>query len=150
MTNEKSPPKHIIFAGGFVFKDGMLLLGQRSMDEGHLPGYWAVPGGKVELSNGTVWNIIENTVIDEVLEETGVVISENMQMFSNNSFTRTDGQPVIAMNFICKYTSGTPKPLDGTTAVKWVSEPELDSLLIEANTLHQMHMAFELSTQPPK
>jgi ADP-ribose pyrophosphatase YjhB (NUDIX family) len=149
MTKEKSPPKHIIHAGGFVFKDGKLLLGQRSMSEGHLPGYWAVPGGKVEISTGTVWNIIEKTVIDEVLEETGVVISETMQMFSNNSFTRTDGQPVIALNFICTYASGTPQLLDGTSAVKWVSKPELDGLLIESNSLLQMHMAFVLSARPP-
>ncbi len=147
MTNEKSPPKHIIFAGGFVFRDGKLLLGQRSMDEGHLPGYWAVPGGKVEHSNGTVWDIIEKTVINEVLEETGVIIDENMQLFSNNSFTRTDGQPVIAMNFICKYASGTPKPLDGTSNVKWVSKPELSGLLIEENTQKQMHMAFAQNPQ---
>lgn len=129
-----------------MFKDGKLLLAQRSMDEGHLPGYWAVPGGKVEIEPET-WNIIEKTVCNEVLEETDIVIDENMQMFTNNSFTRTDGQPVIALNFICKYVSGEPKPLDGTSAVRWVTEDKLGSLRIEANTLKQIHMAFAITTK---
>ena len=143
MTVEKSPPKHIIFAGGFVFKSGKLLVAQRSMDEGHLPGYWAVPGGKVELET-EVWNIIEKTVQNEVLEETGVVTDEEMIMFCNNSFLRTDGQPVIAINFICNYRSGTAEPLDGTSDVRWVNEEELRHLKIESNTLQQMRLAYNL------
>jgi 8-oxo-dGTP pyrophosphatase MutT (NUDIX family) len=143
MTIEKSPPKHIIFAGGFVFKEGKLLVAQRSMDEGHLPGYWAVPGGKVELE-AEVWNIIEKTVQNEVLEETGIVIENEMTMFSNNSFLRTDGQPVIAINFICSYKSGNAEALDGTSDVRWVNEEELTRLKIESNTLQQMRHAFSL------
>lgn len=143
MAVEKSPPKHIIFAGGFVFKNGRLLVAQRSMDEGHLPGYWAVPGGKVELDS-EVWNIIEKTVQNEVSEETGVTISEEMRMFCNNSFLRTDGQPVIAINFICSYESGVAESLDGTSDVHWVTEQELQQLKVESNTLKQMQLAFKL------
>lgn len=141
MTAEDSPPKHIIFAGGFVFKGGKLLVAQRSMDEGHLPGYWAAPGGKVELTSG-VTDILEKTVRDEVLEETGVQVKKDMHMFNNRSFTRTDGQPVIAINFLCHYKSGEAQALDGTADVAWVTEEELNDLKIEENTLKQMHQAF--------
>ena len=141
MTAEKQPPKHIIFAGGFVFKNGKLLIAQRSMNEGHLPGYWAVPGGKVELIKDT-WSVIEKTVAEEVLEETGVTVNDNMVMFCNNSFTRTDGQPVIAMNFLCTWKHGEQQPLEDTSDVRWVAKHELDGLKIEENTLKQMHLAF--------
>ncbi len=53
MTNELNPPKHIIFVGAFIFREGKLLLAQRSFEENHLPGYWAVPGGKVEITPDT-------------------------------------------------------------------------------------------------
>lgn len=121
---------------------GKLLVAKRSLDEGHLPGYWAVPGGKVDLTDEEVWNILEDTVTREVLEETGVVISSELKMFSNNSFIRTDGQPVVTINFICSYVSGDPQPLDGTTEVRWVDEAEIDNMRIEPNTCKQMHMAF--------
>ena len=135
---------HIIFAGAFIFKDGKLLLAQRAEDEGHLPGYWAVPGGKVEDTPG-IWSVVEKTVVTEAMEETGVVISEEMRLFANNSFTRTDGKPVIAMNFLCTYISGEPQVLDGTADVRWVDEAELADLKIEENTLKQMKQAFSLT-----
>lgn len=142
MVQEKSPPKHIIHVGAFVFKDGKLLLGQRSFDEGHLPGFWATPGGKVEIEPG-IWNILEKTVHDEVKEEVGIEIKSDMQMFLNNSFTRTDGQPVVSICFICKYKSGIAKPLEDTIDVRWVSLKELDDLKVEASSLKQMKMAFQ-------
>ena len=134
-------PRHIIYVGAFIVKDGRLLAIQRGLDEGHLPGYWSVPGGKVDIETD-VWHILEESVSREVMEETGVVIGKEMRLFANNSFTRTDGEPMIAMNFLCEYVSGDPQPLDGTADVRWVTEDELSALKIEENTLRQMKLAF--------
>jgi 8-oxo-dGTP diphosphatase len=128
-----------------VFKDDKLLVAQRSYDEGHLPGYWGVPGGKVEI-DPSVDNILEKTVQDELLEEVDVIVESEMRMFHNRSFTRTDGQPVIAINFICTYRSGEPTPLDDTIAVKWATKEDLQVLKIEPNSLNQILLAFNCAS----
>ena len=143
MTYEKNPPKFIVFVGGYVFKDGKLLLAQRSYDEGHLPGYWAVPGGKVDIPDEITYGLLEKTLAREIDEEVGIEISDTMTLLLNNNFVRTDGQNVIAINFACEYKSGTPKPLDGTIDVKWVSQAELKDLKIEPPVLKQINLAFD-------
>ena len=142
MSIEKSPPKHIIFVGAFILRDGKLLLGKRAKTEHHLPGYWAIPGGKVEISSDE-WNILQQTAKTEALEETGVEIYDEMILFSNNSFTRTDGQPVVAINFLCTYKSGDAKPLEDTEEVRWVEKEELDDLKIESATKKQILLAHK-------
>ncbi len=145
---KRKTPMHIIFAGGFVFQQGKLLLGKRSMHEGHLPGYWAVPGGKVEYHNETLWNIVQKTVKEEVREETDVIVSiETMQLINTTNFLRTDGKPVVAMNFLCDYISGEAKPLDGTDEVRWVTLEETKDLLIETNVRKQISLAFEINAK---
>ena len=143
MTHEKDPPRFIVFVGGYVFKDGKLLLAQRSYDEGHLPGYWAVPGGKVDIPDEITYSLLEKTIAREIDEEVGIEISDTMTLLLNNNFVRTDGQNVIAINFACEYKSGTPKPLDGTIDVKWVSQAELKDLKIEPTVLKQINLAFD-------
>jgi 8-oxo-dGTP diphosphatase len=135
-------PRHIIFVGGFVFRNGRILLGQRGPEEKHLPGYWAAPGGKIEIEAVDTWNILQKTVAAEVLEETGVVVSEDMQLLSNNSFTRTDGSAVIGISFVCQWLSGEAEALEDTSAVAWVSLLDLAKYQIDPNTLTTIHKAF--------
>lgn len=135
-------PQHIIFIGAFVIKDKKILLGKRSKNEGHLPGYWAVPGGKVEHSENEL-DILQKTATQEVLEETGVAIEPEMFLLCNNSFIRTDGKHVVGINFLCSYKSGAAKPLEDTEEVAWVSKDELDDYLIEPNSKRHILMAFE-------
>ncbi len=135
-------PKYIIFVGVFVFKGAKLLLAKRSESEGHLPGCWAVPGGKVEPIFNE-WDVLQATARREITEETGVVVAKSMHMFSNNTFIRSDGSLTIAVNFLCQHDSGKAKPLDGTSDVKWFARHELDSLKLEANIRKQIDVAFD-------
>lgn len=147
MSHDKESPKFIVFVGGYVFKDDKLLLAQRSYDEGHLPGYWAVPGGKVDIPNKITYNLLESTVRREIREEVGIEVEETMTLLINNNFVRTDGQHVIAINFACTYKSGTPQPLEDTVDVQWVTHSELPSLKIQEDVLRQIRLAFKLNTK---
>ena len=40
-----------ISAGGFLFKDGKVLVVRRSKDDDFLPGYYEMPGGKVDFGD---------------------------------------------------------------------------------------------------
>jgi len=116
---------HLILVNAVVEKDGKILVSQRSLEETHEPGKWTIPGGKVERTAGDVWNIIEETLNKEVMEETGVEITSDAQLLTNNTFIRSTGQHVVALIFLCQWKSGEAKPLEDTTDAKWISEEEL-------------------------
>jgi 8-oxo-dGTP pyrophosphatase MutT (NUDIX family) len=77
---------HSVIVNAVIEKDGMILVSQRSWDEGHEPGKWTIPGGKIDRTEGDVFNIIEKTCAREVEEETGVQIKEEVSLITNNTF----------------------------------------------------------------
>ena len=86
MADLATKKTHLILVNAVVEKDGKILVSQRSWKETHEPGKWTIPGGKVEKTSGDVWNIIEETLKKEVMEETGVEITDNAQLLTNNTF----------------------------------------------------------------
>ena len=74
---------HSIVVNGIVFKEDKVLVSQRSFEEAHEPGKWTIPGGKIDHTNGNVFNIIEKTLSREIMEETGVEIREDVQLVTN-------------------------------------------------------------------
>lgn len=90
-----------------------------------MPGLWTIPGGKVDQTEGGVWGVIEQTLEREIKEETGVEIEDEVHLVSNNTFIRSTGHHVIAMNFICIWKSGVAKPLEDTIKVAWISQDQL-------------------------
>lgn len=134
---------HFILCNALVFKDGKILISQRSLKEEHAPGKWTVPGGKVELTEGNVWNILEATLAREVREEVGVEIEKDVELLTNNTFIRTGGQHVVAIMFMCKWASGEPQALDDTSDVKWVTEEELDNYDFAPNVKEYVKLGFK-------
>ena len=88
---------HSVIVNAVVNKDGKILISQRSFDEGHEGGKWTIPGGKIDKTEGNIFNIVEKTCAREVEEETGIKIKENIQLITNNTFIRSNGQHVIAL-----------------------------------------------------
>lgn len=143
MNDSAENKTHIILVNGLVEKDGKILISQRSWDEPHMPGYWTIPGGKVEKTKGNVWDILEKTLAAEVKEETGVTIGKNVELVSNNTFIRSTGQHVVALNFLCHWKSGTAKALEDTIAVKWVSSEELSNFKFPENVKEYIKAGFK-------
>lgn len=119
---------HLVLVNAVVEKDGKVLASQRSFEETHQPGKWTVPGGKVERAKVGIWDILEKTAKDEVMEETGIEIMDDITLVANNSFIRSTGQHVVALTFLCHWKSGEAKPLEDTIDVKWITEKEIKSL----------------------
>ncbi len=125
MADLATDKTHLILVNAVVEKKGKILVSQRSLEETHQPGSWTIPGGKVEKTPGNVWNIIEETLKKEVMEETGVEIKDDAQLLTNNTFIRSTGQHVVALVFLCHWKSGEGKPLEDTIDIKWITEEEL-------------------------
>jgi ADP-ribose pyrophosphatase YjhB (NUDIX family) len=128
MSDNKSNYLHSVNTNGVVFKNGKVLVSQRSWEEEHMPGRWTIPGGKVERTEGFVFDILQKTLKREIREETGVKIEDNVQLVTNNTYTRENGDHVVAVIFKCYYKSGKARPLEDTIDCKWVSLNEVKDM----------------------
>lgn len=118
-----------------------VLVAQRAWTEEHEPGKWSIPGGKVE-SNGEERFVLLKNVKKEILEEVGVEIEDEIMLIHDNTFTRSNGDNVIALVFKCIYKSGEPKPLEDTIDVRWISKIELSSLQFPPNVKEYIQKGF--------
>ncbi len=139
---------HLILVNAVVEKDGKILVSQRSWGETHQPGSWTIPGGKVERTEGNVWNIIEETLKKEIMEETGVEIKDDAQLLTNNTFIRSTGQHVVALIFLCHWKSGEGKPLEDTIDTKWITEEELKKMEFAPNVNIYIQKGFNAIKNP--
>ena len=143
MTEQINDPKlHSVIVNALVEKDGLILISQRSWEEAHEPGKWTIPGGKIEKTEGNVFNIVEKTCAREVEEETGVVINDDVILVANNTFIRSSGQHVIALICLCSWKSGEAKALEDTIGVHWISKEELASYEFAPNVKEYLEKGF--------
>ena len=127
MQTQDAAQFHIIMVQGWVEKDGKFLMAQRSFQELQAPGAWAIPGGKVETVEGSAERILEQTLKKEILEETGVIVSDAMQFVYNDAFTRVDGSTVVAITFLCQWQSGEARALEDTEQIQWFTLEALEN-----------------------
>ena len=130
MDKDKS---HYVVATGIVMKEGKYLITKRSDNEKAFPGRWTVPGGRLENKDykskkpdtgaGQWYNICENLVKREVLEETGLEI-KNIKYLTSLVFERPDGIPVVVISLFADHHKGDVKLSDELTDHKWVSLEE--------------------------
>ena len=92
----------------------------------HSPGVLAFPGGKVEIEDGPA-DVLESTVRREVLEETGINVSADLEYVRSVSFTLGDGTPVVDVLFLGEYVEGEPHITDpGEVAeIRWMTAQEI-------------------------
>lgn len=124
---------HYVVATGIVVKDGKHLITKRSEKEKAFPGKWTVPGGKLEVedykkrepdtSAGQWYNICEDLVRREVMEETGLKI-KNIKYLTSLTFIRPDNIPVMVISLYADYEEGEVKLCGDLTGYKWVSLEE--------------------------
>ena len=93
-----------------------------------MPGRWTIPGGKVDHADDDITNVLQLTAKREVLEETGVEITDEMELVTNNSYTKENGQHVVAIVFKCHYKSGSARPLEDTIDCEWATIEEVKQI----------------------
>lgn len=102
---------------GIVQKENQFLLVERLKKEGDL--LWAFPGGKKELFDPS----IEETVIREVFEETGIICKIRQHLGQRNSGIRIN-------YYLCDYQLGKLIPqLGEIKQCNWYSSNEIYNLV---------------------
>jgi len=114
----------VIVNSVIINSQNKVLIAQRSLEEGHEGGKWSIPGGKIE-STGEEHEVLLKNIKKEILEEVGVEIFDDIVLVHDNTFTRSNGDDVLALVFVCKCKSGEAKPLEDTVDVKWIGKEEI-------------------------
>jgi 8-oxo-dGTP pyrophosphatase MutT (NUDIX family) len=123
---------HYLVVTGIIVKDGKYLITKRSPHEKAFPGLWTVPGGKLEKKDyferpkdtSEHWyNVFENLLRREVMEETGLEI-KNIGYVTSMAYIRPDGIPTIIVSLFADYSSGEVKLCEDLTEYAWVSLEE--------------------------
>ncbi|NBV42084.1 A/G-specific adenine glycosylase [bacterium] len=118
VKSKKDPVPHYTIGVGVVWKDNQVLIGRRAEDQ-LLGGLWEFPGGK-QLPE----EAIEQTVVRELLEETGVRVRVG-QCYAvvNHAYTHFK---ITLHAYECFYESGDPQP-KSATELRWVGLDEIDA-----------------------
>lgn len=117
--------------GAIVIHEGLLLLVKRASAPGK--GFWAIPGGLVELGE-TVREAAER----ELLEETGISVRAK-EAFTIFDFIDRDPDGeiryhYIIIDFLADYLGGEPKAADDVSDARWVSPDEAAALNLSPTT----------------
>ena len=131
----------VIVNSVIVNDEGKVLIAQRSPNEGHEGGKWSIPGGKIE-SVGEEHDVLLKNIKKEILEEVGVEIFDEIVLVHDNTFTRSNGDDVLALIFLCKYKSGEVKPLEDTVDVRWIGKEEIDNYQFPQNVKEYILKGF--------
>ncbi len=111
--------KRIEVVGAVILCDGSVLCAQRGSD-GHLPGMWEFPGGKVELSETP-----RQALVREIKEELDCFIGVGDEVTTTTY--EYEFAIVTLTTFYCELISGSPR-LTEHAAVKWLAPKDLGSI----------------------
>ncbi len=98
---------------GVIVRDGdQVLLGLRHGAHGE--GTWSFPGGHLEFREN-----IEDCAAREVLEETGLRVSQLQHGPYTNDFFETDDKHYVTLWVIAKYAGGEPQRCEPEKCLEW-------------------------------
>lgn len=142
--NAPEPNSLVPAASAVVTNERGEILMQRRSDN----GYWALPGGTMDLGES-----IAQTAIREVGEETGLTIELDgiVGIYSDprHLIEYSDGEVRQQFNvcFRGRLVTGELRRSDESTDIRWVPPTELDALRIHHTT--RLRLQHFLENQPP-
>jgi|SRR3989344_1743362 len=98
--------------GVYIRKNGKILFGKRRGKNG--PGTWCPPGGKVEMYEKWIDNVIRET-----REECGMEIQNIRLMTITNDVTREWGTHFVTLHFAAHWLSGEPTDFKHESIGEW-------------------------------
>ena len=123
MVKRLYPKQPIIGVGAVIIKDGKILLEKRKNDPGK--GKWSIPGGLVELGES-----VEQTVIREVREETGLEVEEPEHIDVVDNVIRDENGEIkyhfVIIDYFVKLKGGTMKAMSDAEELRWVTFDEVE------------------------
>jgi len=112
------PKQPFVGVGAVLICAGKILLEKRKNDPGK--GKWSIPGGLVELGEN-----VEQTVIREVEEETGLHVGKPEHIDVVDSITRDENGDIkyhfVIIDYFVELKGGTLKASSDAEELRWVA-----------------------------
>jgi ADP-ribose pyrophosphatase YjhB (NUDIX family) len=122
MVKRRYPDQPVVGVGAIVLNEGRILLEKRGNEPAR--GQWTIPGGVVEVGES-----LEEAVLRETLEETGLDVSEP-QLIDVVDQVHLDAEGRIEYHYvIVDFTvtaSGEPRAGSDADELKWVPINEVE------------------------
>ena len=123
MVKRLYPRQPVVGVGAVVICDGKILLEKRKNEPGK--GKWSIPGGLVELGES-----VEQTVIREVEEETGLEVEKPQHIDIVDNITRDENGEIkyhfVIIDYFVKLKGGTMKAMSDAEELRWVPFDEVE------------------------
>jgi mutator protein MutT len=111
------PKQPLVGVGAVLVRDGQILLEKRKNEPGK--DKWSIPGGLVELGE-----TVEQAVIREVKEETGLDVEEPEQVDVVDSITKDEKSEIkyhfVIIDFFLRLRAGELTALSDAEELRWV------------------------------
>lgn len=104
-------PRPLVGMGVLVMRDGRVLLGKRQ--GAHGAGYYAAPGGHVELGDS-----LAETARREALEECGLEI-EDIRLLSVGTYIWGPDKHYVDVDVVCQAPRGEPRTCEPENCAGW-------------------------------
>jgi mutator protein MutT len=119
------PERPFLAASVAVFRDGEVLVASRGRPPWE--GVFSLPGGKVEVGE-----TLEQAALRELAEEVGVTATLTgliapFEVIEREADGRVKHHVVIAV-FAARWLSGEPRTGPEAREIRWITEPEIESL----------------------
>lgn len=123
MVRRFYPNQPVVGVGAIIVCKGKILLEKRKGEPGK--GKWSVPGGLVELGE-----TVENAVIREVKEETGLDVAEPQLIDVMDNIARDENGEIkyhfVIIDYFLKVKGGELKAADDAEELRWVPISEVE------------------------
>jgi mutator protein MutT len=117
------PEQPLVGVGAVLVRDGEILLEKRKNEPGK--GKWSIPGGLVELGE-----TVEQAVIREMKEETGLDVEKPEQVDVVDSITRDEKSEIkyhfVIVDYFLRLKGGELKASSDAEELRWVRLDELE------------------------
>jgi len=134
------PSNHREAAGVLVFRDGKLLILQRSSKETSKHGLWELPGGKVEEGETA-----EEAAVIEAKEEAGLDVTLGQYLGPHHDYNKKK----TYHGYVATAPSGQPVTLsEEHSAYKWATLDEISAMPNSKVSHHLLYFLDTLGTLP--
>ena len=143
---------HYVVVTGIVLKDGKYLIARRAPHEKAFPNLWTVPGGKLKMTDYASrpkdtrshwYNVLEDLVRREVLEETGLRL-KNIGYLTSMVYVRPDNIPALIVSLYAAHDGGEAKLCPALTEHAWVTLDEAKNYELIEGIYEELEMLDEL------
>lgn len=127
-----------IGVSGFIYKDGKVLIVRRSKKEKFMPGYYDIPGGKVEFGES-----LDNALRREIKEEVNLVVKV-IKPYSYFSYvTLNNTRHTVDIQFLAEVKNIKNLKIDDShDDYRWIKESEIKKYKFSKERIRSIKEGF--------